>query len=239
MTAGERSTPLLESGRVAVVTGAASGIGRALAEAFAARGLQVVMADIENDALSAAVDEVMTSTGAAVIGVQVDVSNADQVDNLALRTVAEFGVPDIVCANAGVITPRMPIWEQPAADWSWTVAVNLLGPANAVRAFVPQMVARGSGHLVFTASIAGLAPLPGGGNGAYSASKYAVVGLAETLRIELDELAPDIGVTVLCPARCRPACRRRAGTGLPRRRSNPAGPDQQDRRPVSSWGCRR
>jgi NAD(P)-dependent dehydrogenase (short-subunit alcohol dehydrogenase family) len=183
---------------VAVVTGAASGMGRAMADAFAARGFKVVLVDVESKALDSAVREV-GSTGAVVLGVLADVRDAVQVADVAARTRAAFGPADVVCVNAGVITARLPVWQQPATDWAWTVEVNVLGAANTVRAFVPDMVERGRGHVVFTASIAGLAPLPGGGNGAYSASKHAIVGLAETLRIELDEHAPDVGVTLLCP----------------------------------------
>jgi NAD(P)-dependent dehydrogenase (short-subunit alcohol dehydrogenase family) len=112
---------------------------------------------------------------------------------------AEFGRVDVLCNNAGVIVPRAPVWEQSYADWQWIVDVNLHGVANGIRAFVPAMVAAGRGHVVNTASMAGLTTIPGGGNGAYSATKHAVVGLSETLRLELAEAAPDVGVTVLCP----------------------------------------
>jgi NAD(P)-dependent dehydrogenase (short-subunit alcohol dehydrogenase family) len=188
----------LVPGMVAVVTGAASGMGRAMADAFAALELRVVMVDVERRALDVAVEEV-GSTGAAVLGVLADVRDAVQVADVAARTRDAFGPADVVCVNAGVITARLPVWQQPATDWAWTLEVNVLGAANTVRAFVPDMVERGRGHVVFTASIAGLAPLPGGGNGAYSASKHAIVGLAETLRVELEEHAPDVGVTLLCP----------------------------------------
>jgi NAD(P)-dependent dehydrogenase (short-subunit alcohol dehydrogenase family) len=129
----------------------------------------------------------------------VDVRDPDRVNAVAARARESFGPIDVLCANAGVVAARLPVWEQSAEDWAWTVEVNLLGVANAVRAIVPQMVHRGSGHVVFTSSIAGLAALPGGGNGAYAATKHAIVGLAETLRLELDDAAPDVGVTVLCP----------------------------------------
>jgi NAD(P)-dependent dehydrogenase (short-subunit alcohol dehydrogenase family) len=188
----------MEAGQVAVVTGAASGIGRALVDAFAARGLTVVLADVEQAALDAAVTE-LTATGATAVGARVDVRTPDDLEGLAAEVQAEFGRGDVLCNNAGVIVPRAPVWEQTYADWRWIVDVNLLGVANGLRAFVPAMVAAGRGHIVNTASMAGLTTIPGGGNGAYSATKHAVVGLSETLRLELAEAAPAVGVTVLCP----------------------------------------
>ena len=188
----------LEAGQVAVVTGGASGIGRALVDAFAARGLAVVLADVEQDALDAAVGE-LTASGATAMGERVDVRRPEDLENLAAKVQAEFGRVDVLCNNAGVIVPRAPVWEQSAADWRWIVDVNLLGVANGLRAFVPAMVAAGRGHVVNTSSMAGLTTIPGGGNGAYSATKHAVVGLSETLRLELAEAAPEVGVTVLCP----------------------------------------
>ena len=188
----------LEAGQVAVVTGAASGIGRALVEAFAVRGLAVVLADVEQDALDAAVGE-LAAAGATALGARIDVREPGDLEALAAKVQAEFGRVDVLCNNAGVIVPRAPVWEQTYADWRWIVDVNLLGVANGLRAFVPAMVAAGRGHVVNTASMAGLTTIPGGGNGAYSATKHAVVGLSETLRLELAEAAPGVGVTVLCP----------------------------------------
>lgn len=188
----------LEPGQVVVVTGAASGIGRGLVDAFTARGLVVVLADVEQEALDRAVAEV-ASTGATALGVRVDVRDPDQVDALAETVLRELGRVDVLCNNAGVVTPRAPLWQQSFADWQWTVQVNLIGVANCVRAFVPHLVEAKRGHIVNTASIAGLATIPGGGNGAYSATKHAVVGLSETLRLELSLVAPEVGVTVLCP----------------------------------------
>ncbi|UOY01814.1 SDR family NAD(P)-dependent oxidoreductase [Blastococcus sp. PRF04-17] len=188
----------LEAGQVTVVTGGASGIGRAMVDAFAARGLAVVLADVEQGALDAAVAEV-AATGARAMGARIDVRRPEELEALAATVQAEFGRVDVLCNNAGVVTPRAPAWLQSHADWTWLVDVNLHGVANGIRAFVPAMVAAGRGHIVNTSSMAGLTTIPGGGNAAYSATKHAVVGLSETLRLDLSLVAPDIGVTVLCP----------------------------------------
>lgn len=211
----------LEAGQVAVVTGAASGIGRALAEAFLRRGLAVVAVDVEPGALGTAVSEI-SAGGGRVVAQVCDVGDPEAMQRLAEHTIGTLGRVDVVCNNAGVVTPRAPVWEQSPEDWRWTLDVNLLGVVNGIRAFVPYLVRRGSGHVVNTASIAGLAPIPGGGNGAYTASKHAVVGLSETLTVELAAVGAKVGVTVLCPgpvpsrihmaARNRPPELRTAGT---------------------------
>jgi NAD(P)-dependent dehydrogenase (short-subunit alcohol dehydrogenase family) len=229
----------LEASQVAVVTGGASGIGRALVEAFAARGLSVVGVDVEASALDVMVSEVNgAGSGEAgagrvagqVIGRVVDVRDPEALVALAADVMATFGRVDVVCNNAGVITSRLPTWEQPHSDVQWTTEVNFYGVVNGVRAFVPHFIAAGQGHVVNTASVAGLSTIPGGGQAAYSASKHAVVGLSETLALELATVAPEVGVTVLCPgqvptrikdaARNRPADRpeadpERAKTALP------------------------
>jgi NAD(P)-dependent dehydrogenase (short-subunit alcohol dehydrogenase family) len=169
-----------------------------MVNSFAARGLTVVLADVEPAALDGAVDE-LTAGGATALGVRVDVRVPEDLDALAETVLGRFGRVDVLCNNAGVITARRPVWEHTAADWRWLVDVNLLGVAYGIRSFVPAMVAAGRGHVVNTASIAGLTTIPGGGNGAYSATKHAVVGLSETLRLELATAAPEVGVTVLCP----------------------------------------
>jgi NAD(P)-dependent dehydrogenase (short-subunit alcohol dehydrogenase family) len=200
-------------GQVAVVTGAASGIGRALAEAFLAAGLGVVLADVEEPVLQQTAAE-LAELG-DVLAVRTDVSDAAQVDDLAARAIDRFGPLDIVCLNAGVVGARVPIWRQRPEDWEWVLRVNLWGVVNGLRSFVPHLVEQGHGHVVVTSSIAGLAPIQGGGNGPYVASKYAAVGLCETLRVELDAEAPQVGVTVLCPGpvatRIRSAARNRPG----------------------------
>jgi len=188
----------LEAGQVAVVTGGASGIGRALIDAFAARGLAVVAADVERESLDS-VQRELEAAGVPVMVRRTDVGDSDDMQSLARDVLARFGRVDVVCNNAGVISSPSPAWQQSAQDWLWTVQVNLLGVANGIRAFVPHLIAAGRGHVVNTSSIAGLATIPGGGNAAYSATKHAVIGLSETLRLELGLVAPDVGVTVLCP----------------------------------------
>jgi NAD(P)-dependent dehydrogenase (short-subunit alcohol dehydrogenase family) len=186
----------LSRGQVAVVTGAASGLGRALAEALAARGLDLVLADVEAAPLADAV-AALEATGRSVIGVPTDVRFAAQVDALAATTLAQFGHVDVVCNNAGVVSLPAPMWEVQQNDWEWVLSVNLGGVINGIRAFVPHLVAQNSGHVVNTASMAGVSAGPG--IGPYLASKHAVVALSEGLAMELGDAAPNVGVTVVCP----------------------------------------
>jgi NAD(P)-dependent dehydrogenase (short-subunit alcohol dehydrogenase family) len=189
----------LEPGQVAVVTGAASGIGRALADAFAARSLHVVLADVEAESLRAAADEIRAANDVSVLDAIIDVTNAEAVLRLRDVVLDRFGRVDVLCNNAGVVGPRVPTWQHRLEDWTWVVDVNLWGVVHGLAAFLPVMVEAGRGHVVNTASIAGLVPVPGGGNAPYAATKYAVVGLTETLQGELAEHAPGVHVTVLCP----------------------------------------
>jgi NAD(P)-dependent dehydrogenase (short-subunit alcohol dehydrogenase family) len=182
-------------GRVAVVTGAASGIGRALAVRFAQEGMRVVLADIDGEAL----DALEGALGHTAIAHVTDVSNEASVHTLADRTYEAFGAVHILCNNAGVVTMSPgPVWESTAADWEWVLGVNLLGVVHGIRVFFPRMLTQGSdAHIVNTASMAGLVSFPG--IGAYGASKHAVVALSEQLALELHEHGADIGVSVLCP----------------------------------------
>ncbi|CAN5695006.1 SDR family NAD(P)-dependent oxidoreductase [soil metagenome] len=184
------------AGKVAVVTGAASGIGRALVDRFAAEGMRVVLADIEAGPLEAATAEI-GATGAEVLAVRTDVSDGDQVDALAAATLERFGSVDVVCNNAGVGAGGI-MWELTTADWEWVLGVNLWGVIHGIRAFVPHLVAQGSGNVVNTASMAGLTSPPV--MGPYNASKHAVVTISETLHADLAvQGASGVGVSVLCP----------------------------------------
>ena len=182
--------------KVAVITGAASGIGRGLAERFAAEGMKVVLADVEVEPL-AKLETDLKAKGATVLTVKTDVSSATAVENLAERTLDAFGVVHILCNNAGVVCSR-PVWEHTLADWEWVLGVNLWGVIHGIRAFVPRMLAQGDAcHIVNTASILGL--VGGSGEGIYKVSKHAVVVLSETLAAELAQKGANIEVHLLCP----------------------------------------
>lgn len=181
------------AGRVAVVTGAASGIGLGLAERFVREGMSVVLADVERDALARQVDR-LAADGARVIGVPTDVGDPAQVAGLRDRTLEAFGAVHVLCNNAGVAAGRPATKTKPEV-WRWIVDVNLLGVAYGIHAFAPLMVEQGVGHIVNTASEAGLAA--SGLLGPYHATKYAVVGLSESLSLEL--AGTGVGVSCLCP----------------------------------------
>ncbi len=184
-------------GKVAVVTGAASGIGRAMAERFGREGMKVVLADVEEKPLAEA-GEALAETGVEAIAVRTNVSRWEDVEALATRTIDAFGGAHVVCNNAGIGAGGL-IWDVPLADWEWTLGVNLMGVVHGIRAFVPRMIAQGEGHVVNTASIAGL--ITGPGMGPYCATKHAVVAMSEVLHHELCLAAGGkVKVSVLCPA---------------------------------------
>lgn len=184
-------------GRVAVVTGAASGIGLALAERFAVEQMKVVLADVDEPGLAEAVAG-LRAAGAQAIGVRTDVSQAEDVEELAARTVAEFGAVHVVCNNAGVDTGA-PFAEIPLAAWDWVFGVNFYGVLHGCRTFLPLIREQGEGHIVNTGSIAGLTGFMPTGT-PYVASKFAVLGLSENLQHELELAGEPIGVSILCPA---------------------------------------
>lgn len=183
-------------GKVGVVTGAASGIGLALAEAFAAEGMHVVMADVERDALAESAAKV-DAAGADVLALPTDVRDAQAVEDLAAATVERFGAVHVVCNNAGVVAGGL-TWEVSPERFRWVVEVNLLGVSHGISAFVPRMLAQGEGHIVNTASAAGL--ITGPGMASYYATKHGVVALTEALANDLALGGhQSIGVSVLCP----------------------------------------
>lgn len=183
--------------RVAVVTGAASGIGLALAKRFATEQMKVVLADVDEAGLAAAVNS-LRSAGAQAIGVRTDVSRAADVEDLAARTTAEFGAVHVVCNNAGVDTGA-PFTEIPLEAWDWVLRVNFFGVLHGCLTFLPLIREQGEGHIVNTGSIAGLTGfLPTGTP--YVASKFAILGLSENLQHELEQAGEQIGVSILCPA---------------------------------------
>jgi len=188
------------NGKTAVVTGAASGIGRGLAERFAAEGMNVVLADVEQPALDDAV-RVLADGGATVLAVRTDVSKESDVRDLARQAFDRFGGVHVVCNNAGVGGGGpQPSWGTEQRDWDWVLGVNLWGVIYGVRAFVPLMLERGEeGHIVNSASVAGL--IAGAGGPAYTVSKFGVVAYSETLFHELAMASGGkIKVSVLCPA---------------------------------------
>jgi NAD(P)-dependent dehydrogenase (short-subunit alcohol dehydrogenase family) len=183
-------------GKVAVITGAASGIGRALADRSVQAGMKAVLADVEVEAL-AETEAGLKASGATVLAVPTDVSQARDVAALAQKTLEVFGAVHLLCNNAGVGTEAA-IWESTLEEWDWVMGVNLWDVIHGVRAFVPLMLAQDTEcHVVNTASMAGL--ISGPGLGAYKVTKHAVVSLSETLHHELAKRGAKVRVSVLCP----------------------------------------
>jgi NAD(P)-dependent dehydrogenase (short-subunit alcohol dehydrogenase family) len=184
-------------GKVAVITGAAAGIGRGMAEAFAAAGMKLVLSDVEEPALSETT-RALRADGANVHSVIIDVSKPDQVQALADESVKRFGAVDVLCNNAGIGIPTPSSWETTLDDWKWTIEVNLMGVVHGVRSFVPIMLEQGSeSHIVNTASMAGL--IAGGDIASYAVTKFGVVALSEHLYLELERAGAKTKVSVLCP----------------------------------------
>lgn len=184
------------AGKTAVVTGGASGIGRAIGELFLARGMNVVLADIEQTTLDATVAE-LSASGGNCIGVVTDVSQADAVANLAEVALQTYGAIHIACNNAGVFAGGL-LWEQSLADFQWQMDVNLWGVIHGIRTFVPIMAAQGDPcHMVNTASMAAVTAMPY--SGIYHMTKHGVLALSESLYHELSFHAPNVKLSVLCP----------------------------------------
>jgi NAD(P)-dependent dehydrogenase (short-subunit alcohol dehydrogenase family) len=208
--------------RVAVVTGAASGIGRALARSFAGEGMSVVLADVEQEPLDGAVRE-LREAGGQVIGVPTDVSRLDQVEALASRAMERFGAVHLVCNNAGVGSGAS-LAEIPLEVWHWVMGVNFWGVLYGCRVFLPLLRRQPEGHIVNTASVAALcgeAPT----TAPYVASKAAVLGMSETLQRELEDAGEPIGVSVLLPGPVNtniPTSERNRPSGVPSLRDHPS-----------------
>ena len=182
-------------GRTAVVTGGASGIGRALVERFAVEGMRVVVSDVDAAGIDAAVAAVH-DLGSEAIGVCADVSERKEVEGIAAAAVETFGRVDVVCNNAGVVVGGR-VEDLTDEEWRWVVDVDLWGPVHGVRTFLPLLEAQGEGHIVSTASTSGLgAPVF---NAPYSVAKAGVIALMETVRRELDDRGSRVGASVLCP----------------------------------------
>ena len=213
--------------KVAVITGAASGIGRALADRCVQEGMKAVLADVEAEPLATA-EASLKASGATVLAVQTDVSQARDVEALAQKTMEAFGAVHVLCNNAGVGTEAA-VWESTLAEWEWVVGVNLWGVIHGVRVFVPLMLAQDAEcHIVNTASMAGL--ISGPGLGAYKVTKHGVVTLSETLHHELAERGAKVKVSVLCPGivntRIMESARNRPGDLPP---TGPRGPASEER----------
>lgn len=184
-------------GKVAVITGAAEGIGKAIALAAAAEGMKLVLADISAEMLDKTVTE-LRDTGTEVIGVVTDVAQESAILTLAEKAFTQFGKVHLLVNNAGVAFTKS-AWETTAQDWEWIMGINLYGVTHALRAFIPRMLAQGEeGHIVNTASLAGLIAEPA--LAAYNVSKFGVVALSEGLHHDLTLRKSKIGVSVLCPS---------------------------------------
>lgn len=187
------------AGKVAVITGAASGIGLALSRRLGADGMRVMMADVEEPALSDAARR-LASEGIEAARTVTDVSDPDSVDALAQATLRRFGGVHVLCNNAGV-SRGGPAWDIPLPMWHWIVDVNVFGMVHGIRSFLPHLIAQGEGHVVNTASMGGL--IAGPWMSPYHATKHAAVALSESVHHELAAIGSPVGVSVLCPGSVR------------------------------------
>ncbi len=187
------------SGRVAVITGAGSGMGAAMARRFAGAGMKVVVSDIDA-AAAEATRASLCEAGHTAIAVRTDVAKPAEVEALAEVAYEHFGAVHLLCNNAGIVPSgrQRTIWEYPLEDWQWSLGVNLMGVVHGIRSFVPRMLAQGDeGHVVTTASVAGL--VSSSGSVAYGIAKEAAIRATEALYAALQERGARIGVTLLCP----------------------------------------
>ncbi len=182
-------------GKVAVVTGGASGIGAAMAAAFAARGMKLVLADIEPGPLEETA-HALRGDGADVFAVTADVSRAADVERVGQAAIDTFGALHVACNNAGVGSGGA-TWEVDLSTWEWVLGVNVMGVVHGLRSFTPRIIASGGGHIVNTASMAGLTSPAF--MSPYNVSKHAVVTMSESMYVELEMLHPEVGISVLCP----------------------------------------
>jgi len=182
-------------GKVAVVTGAGSGIGKAMAERFVAEGMKVVLADLDETRLRL-VEAQLSESGGDVFPIAVDTALEESVQALAQKALERYGAAHVLCNNAGVVGTGDP-WTGPMSVWEWVVGINLYGVIHGIRAFLPIMTEQGEGHIVNTASMAGLVAMPGAAP--YNVTKHGVVALSEGLFIELKSAGSPVGVSVLCP----------------------------------------
>jgi len=182
-------------GKVAVITGAASGIGRAMVDRFVVAGMKVVLADVDEVKLRNAHAE-LSENGADVFPVVADVSLGESLEELARRTLEKYGAAHVLCNNAGVAGVGDQ-WTGPISVWDWVININLYGVVHGIRSFLPIMLDQNEGHIVNTASMAGLVAMPG--FGPYNATKHAVVAISEGLFLELAAKGVKVGCSVLCP----------------------------------------
>ncbi len=184
------------SGKTALVTGAASGIGRAMAERFAAVGMKVVLADIEEPRLQE-VERYLRGAGATVAALPCDVSSRAAVEQLATAAESQFGTVHLLCNNAGVSGGGAPIWQTTDNDWNWVMGVNVMGVVHGLQVFVPRMLASGEEcHVVNTSSVSGLSTGP---HSIYGVAKHAVTRLSEITWYDLRATGAPVGISVLCP----------------------------------------
>jgi NAD(P)-dependent dehydrogenase (short-subunit alcohol dehydrogenase family) len=185
------------TGKVAVITGGAAGLGRGMAESFADAGMKIVLSDIEEPVLLKTAEE-LRGAGADVHSVVTDVSKHDQVEALADEALKRFGAVHVLCNNAGVVTSAPSTWETTLDDWAWILGVNLMGVIHGIRTFIPIMLEQDAeSHIVNTASLAGL--IAGADNAPYGVTKFGVVSLSEHLYLELQRAEARTSISVLCP----------------------------------------